>query len=64
MSATSTGRQAGPDKHPARYKLVANVSGQSSLGDTLPPVCPADFGLARAYGIPLKPMTPKVVTLW
>ncbi|XP_032984868.1 cyclin-dependent kinase 10 isoform X2 [Rhinolophus ferrumequinum] len=24
----------------------------------------ADFGLARAYGIPLKPMTPKVVTLW
>ncbi len=24
----------------------------------------ADFGLARLYGIPLKPMTPKVVTLW
>ncbi|XP_002741678.2 cyclin-dependent kinase 10-like [Saccoglossus kowalevskii] len=24
----------------------------------------ADFGLARTYGIPLKPMTPKVVTLW
>ncbi|XP_076371039.1 cyclin-dependent kinase 10 isoform X3 [Tachypleus tridentatus] len=24
----------------------------------------ADFGLARKYGIPLKPMTPKVVTLW
>ncbi|MGH0116334.1 UNVERIFIED_CONTAM: hypothetical protein FKN15_003514 [Acipenser sinensis] len=24
----------------------------------------ADFGLARAYGVPLKPMTPKVVTLW
>lgn len=24
----------------------------------------ADFGLARAYGIPEKPMTPKVVTLW
>ncbi|KAM7058386.1 cyclin-dependent kinase 10 isoform 1-T1 [Molossus nigricans] len=24
----------------------------------------ADFGLARAYGIPVKPMTPKVVTLW
>uniref|UniRef100_UPI00398F5FB7 cyclin-dependent kinase 10 isoform X2 n=1 Tax=Pristiophorus japonicus TaxID=55135 RepID=UPI00398F5FB7 len=23
-----------------------------------------DFGLARAYGVPLKPMTPKVVTLW
>lgn len=24
----------------------------------------ADFGLARKYGLPLKPMTPKVVTLW
>ncbi|XP_047649523.1 cyclin-dependent kinase 10 isoform X4 [Phacochoerus africanus] len=24
----------------------------------------ADFGLARAYGTPVKPMTPKVVTLW
>ncbi|XP_072492478.1 cyclin-dependent kinase 10 isoform X1 [Notamacropus eugenii] len=24
----------------------------------------ADFGLARAYGVPMKPMTPKVVTLW
>uniref|UniRef100_A0A8C9V3U1 Cyclin-dependent kinase 10 n=1 Tax=Scleropages formosus TaxID=113540 RepID=A0A8C9V3U1_SCLFO len=24
----------------------------------------ADFGLARVYGIPLKPMTPRVVTLW
>ncbi|CAM5094118.1 unnamed protein product [Natator depressus] len=24
----------------------------------------ADFGLARAHGVPLKPMTPKVVTLW
>eukprot|EP00617_Octactis_speculum_P011568 CAMPEP_0185780280 /NCGR_PEP_ID=MMETSP1174-20130828/98606_1 /TAXON_ID=35687 /ORGANISM="Dictyocha speculum, Strain CCMP1381" /LENGTH=384 /DNA_ID=CAMNT_0028469783 /DNA_START=184 /DNA_END=1338 /DNA_ORIENTATION=+ len=24
----------------------------------------ADFGLARLYGSPLKPMTPKVVTLW
>jgi cyclin-dependent kinase 10 len=24
----------------------------------------ADFGLARKFGVPLKPMTPKVVTLW
>merc|ERR1712018_736864 len=24
----------------------------------------ADFGLARLYGLPLRPMTPKVVTLW
>ncbi|MEE6525079.1 hypothetical protein FKM82_024876, partial [Ascaphus truei] len=24
----------------------------------------ADFGLARAYSVPSKPMTPKVVTLW
>ncbi|KAJ6657143.1 hypothetical protein lerEdw1_002732 [Lerista edwardsae] len=24
----------------------------------------ADFGLARAYRVPLRPMTPKVVTLW
>ncbi|KAG1670222.1 Cyclin-dependent kinase 10 [Nymphon striatum] len=24
----------------------------------------ADFGLARKYGLPLKPMTPQVVTLW
>nr|KAF6271055.1 cyclin dependent kinase 10 [Myotis myotis] len=24
----------------------------------------ADFGLARACGVPVKPMTPKVVTLW
>ncbi|KAM6353225.1 LOW QUALITY PROTEIN: cyclin-dependent kinase 10 [Alca torda] len=24
----------------------------------------ADFGLARSYGMPPKPMTPKVVTLW
>ena len=24
----------------------------------------ADFGLARLYGYPLRPMTPKVVTLW
>ncbi|NXJ41707.1 CDK10 kinase, partial [Ciconia maguari] len=24
----------------------------------------ADFGLARTYGMPAKPMTPKVVTLW
>ena len=24
----------------------------------------ADFGLARLFGFPLKPMTPKVVTLW
>ncbi|KAM6324802.1 cyclin-dependent kinase 10 isoform 2-T2 [Podargus strigoides] len=24
----------------------------------------ADFGLARTYGLPPKPMTPKVVTLW
>ena len=24
----------------------------------------ADFGLARWYGLPLLPMTPKVVTLW
>lgn len=24
----------------------------------------ADFGLARKYGLPQKPMTPTVVTLW
>ena len=24
----------------------------------------ADFGLARTFGDPLRPMTPKVVTLW
>lgn len=24
----------------------------------------ADFGLARTYGMPPQPMTPKVVTLW
>lgn len=24
----------------------------------------ADFGLARKYGLPVKPMTPRVVTLW
>lgn len=24
----------------------------------------ADFGLARWFGVPLKPMTPHVVTLW
>lgn len=24
----------------------------------------ADFGMARKYGIPVKPMTPRVVTLW
>ncbi|XP_048112266.1 cyclin-dependent kinase 10 isoform X2 [Alosa alosa] len=24
----------------------------------------ADFGLARVYGVPLQPMTPRVVTLW
>ena len=24
----------------------------------------ADFGLAKMYGVPLRPMTPKVVTLW
>ena len=24
----------------------------------------ADFGLARRYGLPMKAMTPKVVTLW
>lgn len=24
----------------------------------------ADFGLARPYGTPFRPMTPKVVTLW
>ena len=24
----------------------------------------ADFGLAKKFGIPMKPMTPKVVTLW
>jgi cyclin-dependent kinase 10 len=24
----------------------------------------ADFGLAKKYGVPLRPMTPKVVTLW
>ncbi|KAJ8953120.1 hypothetical protein NQ317_009468 [Molorchus minor] len=24
----------------------------------------ADFGLARWFGVPLKPMTPYVVTLW
>ncbi|XP_071959616.1 cyclin-dependent kinase 10-like [Antedon mediterranea] len=24
----------------------------------------ADFGLARMYGLPVKPMTPRVVTLW
>jgi cyclin-dependent kinase 10 len=29
----------------------------------LPPAA-ADFGLAWAYGVPVKPMTPKVVTLW
>lgn len=23
-----------------------------------------DFGLARTYGVPIQPMTPKVVTLW
>lgn len=28
------------------------------------PSTAADFGLARAYGVPVKPMTPKVVTLW
>jgi len=27
-------------------------------------VCAADFGLAKMYGVPLRPMTPKVVTLW
>ena len=24
----------------------------------------ADFGLARYYGLPVRPMTPQVVTLW
>ena len=24
----------------------------------------ADFGLARKYGVPMKPLTPRVVTLW
>lgn len=24
----------------------------------------ADFGLARLFGVPVRPMTPKVVTLW
>lgn len=27
-------------------------------------VCIADFGLARTLSLPLKPMTPNVVTLW
>jgi len=27
-------------------------------------VISADFGLAKMYGVPLRPMTPKVVTLW
>ena len=27
-------------------------------------VSAADFGLAKMYGVPLRPMTPKVVTLW
>ena len=27
-------------------------------------MCTADFGLAKTYGVPLRPMTPKVVTLW
>ncbi len=27
-------------------------------------VISADFGLARKYGVPNKPMTPGVVTLW
>lgn len=31
---------------------------------TLPLSVAADFGLARTYGMPPKPMTPKVVTLW
>lgn len=25
---------------------------------------PADFGLARWFGLPVQPMTPRVVTLW
>ena len=35
--------------------LLYNARGQLKL---------ADFGLARLYGSPAKPMTPKVVTLW
>jgi len=35
--------------------LLYNSRGQLKL---------ADFGLARLYGFPAKPMTPKVVTLW
>lgn len=36
------------------------------IEDIFSPLSPstADFGLARAYGVPVKPMTPKVVTLW
>jgi len=30
----------------------------------LPPFLKADFGLARTFGVPYAPMTPKVVTLW
>ena len=35
--------------------LLYNSKGQLKL---------ADFGLARLYGSPAKPLTPKVVTLW
>ena len=35
--------------------ILVNNKGQVKL---------ADFGLARRYGLPVRPMTPRVVTLW
>ena len=50
--------QLGPGPVP-RWQLVS-----AHLVTHTPLSAAADFGLARAYGVPVKPMTPKVVTLW
>ena len=50
----------------SEYPMNVNIYGKLAVQMFFlhVPCFSADFGLARKYEVPLKPMTPCVVTLW